>query len=38
MLLLFYIDVAKVDHDDAKVDQDVAHDIMAIHVCSKCMF
>jgi hypothetical protein len=31
MLQVLYIDVAK-------IDQDVAHVVMAIHVCFKCMF
>jgi hypothetical protein len=31
MLQVLYIDVPK-------VDQDVAHDVMAIHICFKCMF
>ena len=38
MLQVFYIDVAKVDWDVVKVDRDVAHVAMAIHVCFKCMF
>ena len=35
ILQVFSIGVVKVDHDVAKVDQDVA---MARHVCFKCMF
>jgi hypothetical protein len=31
MLQLFYIDIAK-------IDQDVAHVAMAIHICFNCMF
>ena len=38
MLQVFRIGVAKVDCDVAKVDQDVVHVAMAIHVCFKCMF
>jgi hypothetical protein len=38
MLQAFYIQVAKVDWNVAKVDLDVAHVAMAIHVCFKCMF
>ena len=37
-LQVFYIVVAKVDRDVAKVDQGVAHVAMAIHICFKCMF
>ena len=35
---MFHISVAKVDQDIAKVYRDVAHVVMAIHVCFKCMF
>jgi hypothetical protein len=35
---LFHIGVAKVGHDVAKVDRDVANVAMAMHVCFKCMF
>jgi hypothetical protein len=35
---LFCIGVAKVDRDVAKVEWDVAHVAMTIHICFKCMF
>ena len=36
---MFHLDVAYVlNLDVAKVDWDVAHVAMAIHVCCKCMF
>jgi hypothetical protein len=35
---VFRIGVAKVDRDVVKVDQDVAHVAMAMHVSFKCMF
>ena len=38
MLQVFCINVAKVDRDAVKVDWDIAHVAMAIHVCFKCMF
>jgi hypothetical protein len=38
MLQVFRIGVAKVDRDVAKVDQNVAHVAMAMHICFKCMF
>jgi hypothetical protein len=34
----FYIGVAEVAWDGAKVDRDVTHVAMAIRVCFKCMF
>ena len=38
MLQVFCINVAKADRDAVKVDWDIAHVAMAIHVCFKCMF
>jgi hypothetical protein len=35
---VFRIGVAKLDRDVAKVDWDVAHVVMAMHICLKCMF
>jgi hypothetical protein len=35
---VFHISVANVDRDVAKVDRNVAHVAMAMHVCFKCMF
>jgi len=35
---VFRIGVVKVDLDIVKVDRDVAHVAMAMHVCFKCMF
>jgi hypothetical protein len=37
MLQVFYINIAKVDQDAAKVDRNVAHVTMTIHICFKCM-
>jgi hypothetical protein len=37
MLQVFRISVAKVNWDITKVDRDVAHTTMAMHVCFKCM-
>jgi hypothetical protein len=38
MLQLFRIGIAKVDRDVTKVDRDVVHVAMAMHICLKCMF
>jgi hypothetical protein len=38
MLQVFCIGVAKIDRDVAKVNWNVAHVAMAMHVCFKCMF
>ena len=38
MFQMFYRYVASVVYHVAKVDWDVAHVVMAIHVCFKCMF
>jgi predicted amino acid racemase len=38
MLQVFYIDVAKVERNVRKLDQNVAHVAMAIYICFKCMF
>jgi hypothetical protein len=35
---VFGIVIVKVDQDVTKVDRDVAHVAMAMHVYSKCMF
>jgi hypothetical protein len=35
---MFRIGVAKVDRDVIKVDRDVAHVAIAMHVCLKCTF
>ena len=35
---MFRIGVAKVDCNVVKVDRDVSHVAMAMHVCFKCMF
>ena len=35
---MFYIVVAKVDRDVAKLDRNAAHIAIAIHICFKCMF
>jgi hypothetical protein len=37
MLQVFHIGVAKVYWDVAKVDRNVAHVAMAMHVCFKCI-
>jgi hypothetical protein len=37
MLQVFCIGVAKVYWDITKIDRDVAHAAMAMHVCFKCM-
>jgi hypothetical protein len=37
MLQVFYIDIAKIDQDIVKVDRNVAHVTMTIHICFKCM-
>jgi hypothetical protein len=38
MFQVLYINVANVNRDVAKLDQDVAHVAMAIHICFSCMF
>jgi hypothetical protein len=37
-LQVFRISVARVDWDVVKVDRDIVHVAMAMHVCFKCMF